>query len=93
METDDKPIITNPQVHDLKCSTLYFWMVEAGLKPFELRLNDRDYRGGDYLLLREYDDETERYTGKTTMVRVLCIVGGGPWLQDNYVAMGIQVLV
>lgn len=51
------PDFVNPfQVHDLKCLNQYFREVWAGRKKFELRLNDRDYRPGDYIVLSDYDE-------------------------------------
>jgi hypothetical protein len=40
--------------HDLKCTETFWDAVASGKKPFELRLNDRDYQVGDILLLRRY---------------------------------------
>jgi ASC-1-like (ASCH) protein len=38
-------------------------MIKSGRKTFEHRVNDRNYKPGDTLLLREWDPETETYTG------------------------------
>jgi len=43
------------EVHTLKLSEEYFSLVKAGIKNFEIRLNDRDYRIGDVLMLEEVD--------------------------------------
>lgn len=40
--------------HDLKILPLYFEDVCYGNKTFELRKNDRDYKVGDTIRLREY---------------------------------------
>ena len=50
-------------IHDLKCWPEYFKAVKSGIKPFEYRKDDRGYAVGDTLHLREYDPETEQYTG------------------------------
>lgn len=39
--------------------------VEAGLKAFEIRQDDRGYNPGDVLTLREYDPIEQAYTGRT----------------------------
>ncbi|HEM6115816.1 TPA: DUF3850 domain-containing protein [Streptococcus suis] len=41
--------------HMLKCYPKYFEAVKDGTKPFECRYNDRNFKVGDELLLREYD--------------------------------------
>jgi hypothetical protein len=61
-------------VHDLKCWPLFFDAIAKGHKRHDLRrANDRDYRVGDELLLREYDPATESYTGRRQRVRVTFI--------------------
>lgn len=56
--------------HDLKCWPEFFHDLAVGTKAFELRKNDRDYRVGDLLRLREWDPETKVYTGRETTRRV-----------------------
>jgi hypothetical protein len=47
------------RIHDLKCWPPFFHLIQERLKTAEVRLNDRDYRVDDLLLLREYlPDET-----------------------------------
>lgn len=53
-----------PTVHDLKCQPPGYGQIAAGVKPFELRYDDRGYRIGDVLHLREYDPRPDvGYTG------------------------------
>lgn len=49
-------------VHELKIQPKYFKMVKWGIKKFELRKDDRNYKVGDLITLREY--ENGEYTGK-----------------------------
>ncbi len=42
----------------------YFQAIIDGKKTFELRLNDFDISEGDTLLLKEWNPETEAYTGR-----------------------------
>lgn len=43
-----------PTVHDLKLNAKWFPDVLSGAKPFEVRGDDRGYRVGDVLVLREF---------------------------------------
>jgi len=43
------------QTHNLKCWPEYFVNVALGLKPFELRYNDRNFQSGDYIRLQEFN--------------------------------------
>jgi hypothetical protein len=63
------------RTHVLKSWPRFFEEVIAGRKTFELRINDRDYRVGDQLLLREWDEQTKEYTGRRTLVEVPYILG------------------
>ena len=41
------------QHHYLKCETKFFQAIERGLKKFELRKNDRDFKKYDMVYLQE----------------------------------------
>lgn len=49
----------------------------AELKPYEVRKNDRDYRVGDRLHLREFDPLTNVFTGRVVVADVTYITPGG----------------
>lgn len=54
--------------HELKCWPEYFMQILSGEKPFEIRNDDRDYKVGDFLLLREFVPcETCKAEGRTTV--------------------------
>ena len=42
------------KTHELKCHPHFFAAIAAGKKTFEIRRNDRDYRVGDVLDLRDH---------------------------------------
>lgn len=48
--------------HDLKILPKYFEDVLSGIKTFELRENDRNFKTEDMLRLREFSDG--EYTGR-----------------------------
>lgn len=82
----------HPNIHDLKTWPLYYRAVRDGTKTFELRRNDREYRVGDLLILKEWEPEGEFYTGYVTVAVVTCIVDNPTFLAPGYVAMGIRAL-
>lgn len=43
--------------HTLKLNDRYFDAVANGIKTFEIRKNDRDYKVGDTLVLKKVNDE------------------------------------
>ena len=49
--------------HELKTWQMYFQEVKRGYKTFEIRVNDRDFKEGDILVLKEYDPIALEYTG------------------------------
>ena len=48
--------------HELKISPEYFKAVKSGHKKFELRKDDRNFREGDLITLKEYKNGP--YTGE-----------------------------
>ena len=75
---------SSPREHELKTDPDVFEDVYQGRKPWEIRFNDRDYRVGDRLWLREtrYSGEEMRagkpleYTGRELRVRVIHMLEG-----------------
>lgn len=63
--------------HQLKTWPEYFQASWDGLKPWELRKDDRTFRVGDELHLREFDPKTQRYTGRNIHAKIEYILPGG----------------
>ncbi|WP_409977724.1 DUF3850 domain-containing protein [Bradyrhizobium sp. SZCCHNPS10062] len=62
---------TDKADHELKCWPQFFDEIQAGRKKHDLRRsNDRKFKVGDVLLLREFDPKKDGYTGRSTKVRV-----------------------
>lgn len=65
-----------PRVHELKTWPGFFAQVKAGDKRFEVRINDRNFKGGDLVTLREWDPTTNpassqsAYTGDSLTFRI-----------------------
>ena len=77
--------------HELKTWHDYFEMMWRGDKTFELRRNDRDYKVGDLLLLREYDEKAGAYMPRSMLMHVTCVVKDVPafGLQDGFCIMSV----
>lgn len=75
--------------HRLKTVQPFFDDMKSGKKPFEIRINDRDYQVGDTLILEEYDG---RYTGQVKRKSVTYILKNCPQygLQDGYCILGLK---
>ena len=83
-------------IHEVKLLPKYFKEVISGNKAFELRKNDRDYKEGDYILLKEYNPQAEyevagiksNYTGRKILKRIgyilddLSMIGKGENIKD-----------
>lgn len=60
--------------HELKILPRWFEDVQAGRKNFEIRRNDRDFKEGDYLLLKEWNKG--KYTGREITKKIQYIYQG-----------------
>lgn len=58
--------------HDLKISPKYFEAKLKGIKPWEYRINDRDFTVGDFIRLREWDPY-KLYSGRVMIVEVVYV--------------------
>lgn len=80
-------------IHELKIWPEYYEAVTHHnvllRKTLEIRKNDRNYQVGDELLLKEYNPDSKSYTGREAKVIVTHILIGGPWFQEEYVALSI----
>ena len=52
----------------------YFELVKSGKKKFEFRLADFRIKEGDFLLLKEWDPLTKKYTGREIKKKVSYIL-------------------
>jgi len=81
-------------VHELKTWEKYFQLVASGEKTFELRKNDRDFLAGHKLLLREYNKETQTYTGRQLHRKIGYVLqsdeGADFGLKPGYCIMGLE---
>lgn len=85
------------KTHELRTWPVYFRAIQQGLKTFEARKDDRGFKEGDALLLREYDPEEdslppgERYTGRDLLVQVTYVLNGGHFgIEQGWCVMGFR---
>jgi ASC-1-like (ASCH) protein len=64
----DYQLLREIKIHQLKILPKYFEDVQAGKKNFEIRKNDRDFKVGDILILKEC--ENGKYTGRIAKRKV-----------------------
>lgn len=74
-------------IHNLKISPKYFDAVESGIKPFEVRKNDRLFAVGDALSLNEWDGE--KLTGRHTFKYITYILDDPEYCAEGYVILGL----
>lgn len=86
-------------IHELKILPEFFEAVTSGRKQFEIRKNDRDFKVGDQLILREYKKyikhelpgitrPTFSYTGDSYKAEITYITD---YMQKSeYVVLGIK---
>lgn len=77
-------------IHELKIMPKYFNAVVSGKKTFEVRINDRNYKTGDYLALNEYDVTDSVYTGRSCIVYVDYVLNDESYCKSGYVVMSIK---
>lgn len=78
------------QCHALKCWPEPYQAMVDGRKRFEFRYNDRDYRVGDVLSLREYKPSTDEYTGREISMQVSYVLTKDYGIPSGYVVMSLE---
>ena len=79
------------KTHEVKILPNYYEDVLSGKKTFELRKDDRDYKVGDLIVLKEYDSSENVYTGREKMYGIGYILRNCPeyGLQEGYCILGL----
>lgn len=84
-------------IHKLKISPDYFDVVARGVKPFEVRKNDRDFKVGDVLKLSEFIPCVPGewnvlggfYTTRETRKVITYILDDPDYCKEGYVILGL----
>ncbi len=74
----------------------YFQAILDGKKNYELRLADWECNEGDTLLLKEWDPETKRYTGREVSKKIKYVarfkINDLFWPKEDIERYGLQVI-
>lgn len=76
--------------HTLKTWPEYFALSWAGLKPFEIRINDRSFLNGDSIALVEYNPAYELYTGRVIRGYVESVLVDSIGVEKGFVILLIR---
>lgn len=89
-------VAREPREHVLKTWPAPFEAIADGRKRFEFRRDDRGFRTGDLLVLKEWDPEADpsglggSFTGRIIRAKVSYISRGPLWgIPEGYVVMSI----
>lgn len=77
------------KIHALKTWPVVYQLTIAGLKTFEVRKNDRDFKPDDVLVLREYNPDRDEYTGRMSAFKVTFVLQGDFGLPPGLCVMSI----
>lgn len=89
MKADSDLQVNNMTTHDLKLHPEYYEAVILGVKTFEIRKNDRNYKVGDKVILHEYYPDSESYSGRSVEAEITYITDYGQ--SDNFVVFSIKL--
>lgn len=82
------------KVHKLKLDPRYYDDSAAGIKTFEIRKNDRDFKVGDILELREYVwsglENRGAYTGAVHWKVITYILDDEEYFRDGFVCLAVS---
>ena len=77
------------KVHNLKIKPQYFKDVVSGIKTFEVRKNDRNFKVGDLMVLETYDNE--KFTGGSVNTEITYILDDPKYCKKGYVILGFKL--
>ena len=90
MTVDVDALAREPKEHQIKCWPEPFQAMLEGRKTAEFRLNDRDYRVGDVLWIREWCPEAGAYTDRSLTRRISHVLSSGFGLPEGYAMLSLD---
>jgi hypothetical protein len=84
---DILPLEYTGTIHHLKTIQPYYDASENLTKTFEIRKDDRGYKVGDILHLKEWDGND--YTWRTHYKQITYVLRDAPYVPDGYVCLGL----
>ena len=80
------------KTHEVKSWIEFFEPILSGRKMFELRKNDRDYKVGDRLMLKEFDPCDGSYSGRYCFRTITFILSENPFLDlKDMVILSLEI--
>ena len=76
--------------HQIKISPKFFKDVCSGIKQFELRFNDRQYKVGDLVQMMEF--EKDEYSGLFVIVEITYMIENYNGLSIGYCIFGFKII-
>lgn len=91
---DYKGAVEVNMIHKLKLNSCYYDDSASGIKTFEIRKNDRDFKVGDILELREWIwsgfDGKGTYTGNVHWKVITYILDDEEYLYEGFVCLAVS---
>lgn len=84
---------TKNKTHKLKCWEEEFFEISQGHKLWEWRKDDRDFNHGDILILEEFIESDQEYTGAIIIAKVPYILYGPDFgIPKGYCIMSLEIM-
>lgn len=68
-----------------KIAPKWYGLQMIGVKPWELRVNDCDYKKGDFLILQEWEDG--QFTGREMQTVIVYVATSLPYVPQDVVIL------
>jgi hypothetical protein len=86
-------IYETPKIdHELKCWSEFFQPIWDDKKTFEIRKDERNFKVGDRILLREYNPTLKIYSQRSIVAQIIYILHDDNYLSYGYVAFSMKIL-